>query len=326
MHDMRLRRVRRAAAGAAALLLALPASVQAAESPWPGLPPHTGYGGTWLGAAQSGMAETAKAKQWVRTPWQLVAGWSMIPTYSYPSDDPRISGVGATVWIYLVAPAGAEHNYGLAAPFTVRTVAFGVVPVTAKVQLVQERTSDGLPVPLISDMTTNVWREVPPGRPSPYENTDSLISGRLGVRITELVVDGVNLKLRGRCQTRQPGAVALTGKGFWRWTPGIDEAKPWLSGHYGPVPGGYVTGTIDVPSFSGCVTSNGDDVSRLLTASVSGADNEVRMNVSGPECLGSAPGINAKPPPPGAASPHAPGVNCDTSKFPPELPYPDRTP
>lgn len=272
------------------------------------------------------MAETAKAKQWVRTPWQLVAGWNIASGRSYPADDPRVDGVDALVWIYLVAPAGADHNYGLAAPFTVRTVAFGVVPVTVKVQLVQDRAPDGLPVPLLSQMTTDVWREVPPGRPSRFENTDATITGNIGIRITELTVDGVNLNLRGRCQTKQSGALALTGKGFWRWTPGVDETRPWLSGNYAGVPGGYVTGTVDIPAFSGCTTTNGDDVSRLLTASVSGDGNQVRMNVSGPECLGSAPGVNVKPPPPGAATPTSPGVNCDTSKFPPELPYPDEGP
>lgn len=265
------------------------------------------------------MAETAKAKQWVRVPWQLAAIMSVAKGRTYPPDDPRYQGVESTNWVYLVAPKGEEHNYGLAAPFTVRTVAFGTVPVTAKVQLIQSRTADGLPKPLIVKQSTDNYRHLPPGKDQ--VNSDAHLEGELTVRITELTVDGIGLNLRGRCQTVAPGDIELIGRGYARYPPTVDEDRPWLTGNYVAVPGGLLTGTIDIPAFGGCGTANGDDVSAVLNATVSGNDNQVRLNVSGPAC-----GTPSVPPPPGAATPEDDGADCVTSLLPPELPYPARTP
>ncbi|WP_456695991.1 hypothetical protein [Aeromicrobium sp. P5_D10] len=265
------------------------------------------------------MAETAKAKQWVRVPWQLAAAFSLGKTRFYPPTDPRFAGVDTINYVYLVAPNAAAHNYGLAAPFPVRTVAFGSVPVTATVQLIQSRAADGLPEPLNVKQNTDNFRGLPPGKDQVFR--DAELEGELTVRITELTVDGVRLNLNAQCQTVRPGTIELTGVGYARFPPTVDDDRPWLTGNYVAVPGGLLTGTIDIPKFGGCTTRRGDDVSAILNATVSGNDNQVRLNVSGPAC-----GSPQVPPPPGAASPDDEGANCDTSRFPPQLPYPDRTP
>lgn len=324
MRTARWRRWRHFSALTATLLLLAQVPGNAADGPWPGLPYHADQGGIWGGAAQIGMAETARAKQWVRVPFQTSAAWIIVTGTNHPPSNPIANTVSNKNLIYLVAPSGSDHNYGLAAPFTVRTVAFGAVPVTATVQLVQRRGANRLPMPLLLTQTSYSHREIPPGRPSDYEHTDTKVDGELSVRVTALSVDGINLNLRGTCQTATPGDLTLTGKGYWRDTPGIDNDRPWLSGNYVPAKGGLLTGTVDVPRFSGCTTTAGDDVSRVLTATVSGPDNQVELNVSAPICATLLPGPIVVPPAPGATSPGA--ANCDLNNLPPELPYPARTP
>lgn len=320
---MQRSRWRKAAALSACFLLAAQWSGNAAEGPQPGLPRHTGSG-VWAGVAQTAMAETAQAKQWVRVPFQIGAAFSATTSVLFPPSDPRSNRTVSTNYVYLVAPAGAEHNYGVAPPFTVRTVAFGAIPVEASVQLVQRRTTDGLPEPLIMSANTDTYRLQPPGRPSPRLNTDALIEDVLAVRLTGLVVDGVDLKLSGRCQTAEPGKLKLLGRGYWQGDPEIDNAKPWLTGNFVATQGGLLTGTIDIPAFAGCTTASGDDVSPLVTTAVSGPSNPLSLNVSAPICATPGPNQTIIPPPPGATTPSA--ADCDPDRIPPELPYPDRTP
>lgn len=308
------RRSRLAAACAASLVVSGFAAVNAAEGPYPGLPRQTELGG-WAGAAQTGITEARKARQWARVPLQVVAAYSSNKFMSVPAGDPRANTNIRTNYVYFVSPSGSEHNYGISPAFPVRTVAFGAVPVEATVRLLQRR-EDGYPVALITRNQRDVY---PTGS---YEETDTVVNDALTVQVTRLVVDGVDLGIGKSCQTRRPAALRLLGKGWWAGTPGNNQQRPWLSGNYLPAIGGVLNGTIDVPEFVGCSAATGEDVSQLLTATVSGTDNRVQINVSAPSCNRPVPPrtAGAGPPPPGSATIEDAG--CDPDLMPPEIAIP----
>lgn len=332
INTLRSRRVRGLLGASVAMLILGTQDVgRANEGPYPGLPEHGGSGG-WVGAPQGGITQAMKARQWGQIPMQAVAvfaGNNALPPY--PPDDPQDRWLTQefTNYIYLVGEPGAEHNYGISPRFSVRTVAFGAIPVEATLQLIQRR-ENGFPVPIVATAET-IRYNVPSGAPptvlsGPILNTDTIIEDDVTVRVTRLAVDGVNLGLGSACRTTDPGALSLLGKGFWFNKEGVDEgvdtAKPWLTGHYTPAAGGLVAGDVDIPAFSGCVTSGGEDVSRLLTTAVSGPDNPVRLNVGAPGCNYPLPppAAGLGPPPPGATTPEAAG--CLPAYMPPMIPIP----
>jgi hypothetical protein len=308
---------------AAVILLGGQWSGDAAEGPYPGLPDHSGQNSIWAGVAQTAMAETAKARQWARMPLQVAAAFSQISQKRSPADSPIDHTVTTTNYVYLVAPPGSDVNYGAGAPFGVRTVAFGAIPVEAEVQLVQRRRNDGLPEPIMMTQSDSTYRVPPAGSNLTVKTEDAVIKDVLGVRITRLAVDGVDLSLRGTCQTARFGKLSLLGKGFWRLDPQVDAQRPWRTGHYVATKGGLLTGSIDIPPFAGCVTAGGEDMSRLVSAAISGPDNTIRLNISGTECGTIGPNGQPLPPAPGQTTPQA--AHCTPEMMPPELPFPERT-
>lgn len=328
--SLRYRRLRRSLglSGLSVVILVLGshASGRAAEGPFPGLPRH--LDGSWAGIAQSGISEAAKARQWVQVPMQATAAFTTSHSIIYPQPDPldRAATQVLTNYVYFVAPAGSEHNYGMSPKFTVRTVAFGAVPVEATLQLIQRRTADGLPAPIVATAPLTRFNNGPPENPGPARNTidDTVIEDVVTLRVTRLVIDGVDLKLGGRCQTSEPGKLSLLGKG---WRLDIDPvltARPWETGNYVPGSGGRLTGTVDVPAFTGCLTPSGEDVSRLLTSTVSGPGNAVKLDVSEPGCARPIPPATAGngPPRPGETTPEAAGCVRPGLTIPPLVPIP----
>lgn len=293
------------------LVLGSQASGRAAEGPYPGLPRHALLGGSWAGVAQGGISEAAKARQWAQVPFQVVAAYSAVRTTNYEQDlEGRTFSSVFTIYAYLVSPAGAEHNYGISPKFTVRTVAFGAIPVEATLQLIQRRNADGLPVPIMASTMDTRYSDLSNIR------ADTVVEDVVTLRVTRLMVDGVDLGLGSRCQTAEPGKLSLLGKGGKLGTFQMDEVRPWLSGHYGAAAGGLLAGKLDVPDFTGCLTPGGEDVSRLLTSAVSGRDNPVRLNLTAPNCGG---GLNL-PPAPGITTPEA--AACQGDQMPPQIPIP----
>lgn len=306
--------------GISVVLLALGgyASGGAAEGPYPGFPRHTQLGGSYVGVAQGGVSQAAKARQWAQVPMQAVGAYNVARYFPYDQPDPLNRALRAefTVYTYLVAPAGSEHNYGMSPTFTVRTVAFGAIPTEATLQLIQRRGSDGLPLPII--VTASEFKSTD----GTTVMEDTKIEDVVTLRVTRLVVDGVDLRLGKGCQTAQPGKLSLLGKGF----SSLDDvitSKPWLTGNFAPGTGGLLAGTVDVPAFGGCVTASGEDVSQLLTRTVSGPGNDVRLHVSGP-------GACNRPIPPatGGTGPPRPGdttleaAGCAADQVPPQIPIP----
>lgn len=310
-------------AGTACAVLGLGAG-QADEGPYPGLPApeqqelplrHS----SWTGAANTSLADVERARQWMRTPLMTVAA----DFYQGRIDNPDPSRyrlcVAAGANIYFVAQSGSPYNYGQTPDIAVRTVTFGAVPVEATVRLEQER-SDNLPVPIEVKSTT--CTRVPPFG---TEVPDTPVNGRVYTRVTSLRVDGVSLPLQGVCRTRQSGALDLSGKGYVTgWDGSVNlpaKVQPalWNEGVFNLSPGGLLAGTVDVPPFEGCTTTGGDDVSRLLTAAVSGEGYPLRTYQGGVfGCTVPNPGGPNLPPAPGASTPEA--VPCRTDVLPPQVP------
>lgn len=307
-------------------------SSRADEGPYPGLPapeihPPPVAHRTWGGAAMGSLAKAERARQWLRTPVMTSAFdfYLGVVENPDPSRYSRCSVAGANV--YLVAESGAPHNYGISREMTVRTVAFGAIPVEATVRLEQRRAGD-LPTPLnietLSCVRTGGGTEVP----------DNEINDKLYTRVTSLTVDGVSMRLADTCRTKEPGALQLRGNGYFFGWDGSQNVPPptpplWDQGIFNLSTGGELTGTIDVPPFNGCATADGDDLSALLTAAVSGSDYALRTNQgSALSCTKPKPGGGNLPPGPGEATvesvPCNPGATGNLIPSSPEIPVDER--
>lgn len=221
--------------------------------------------------------------------------------------DPEFSSVLTFVnRLYAVSPESAPKKYGYFPPFTVRTVAFGAIPVEATLQISQIRDDEDLPLPLISATSAKFY--CPGHERKGYLNTDSTVSGSLEVRLTRIKVDGVPIDVGSACKTG-PAEIALKGRGYWDRDPSIpaaDKPPQPTTIYYTAALGGLLTGTLDIPAFSGCRSGTGDDISPLLTSAVSGPGNPmtVRQSPIMPKCFDPTS-----------------GGSCI---IPPEFPYPTR--
>jgi hypothetical protein len=281
-------------------------------APWPGLPDQlvpNGYtyftpSGTW----GNGLAEVARAQQWVKVRAQAVAAQIEVSsTQVYPQDDPggRWKYGDTVADVFLSSPADAKYGYGVGLPITVKTVAFGSIPIEATMQLEQPRDAKALPVPLTARYAqTTYWsnQQVRPGFSSSIRRSVEL-TGEVRVRVTALSVDGVDLGL-SECMSSLI-ALDLHATPVWNGDPlndpllhdpgiyGADALDPtfragstvaanWEAAReqadvdYG----GVVSGKVDIPSFTDCRTSSGEDLSSLLTATVSGGENHVAVGLS----------------------------------------------
>ncbi|MFJ2757564.1 hypothetical protein ACIO3S_18320 [Nocardioides sp. NPDC087217] len=310
-------------AGSAFAMLGLGAS-EAEEGPYPGLPAPEQQElplrhASWTGAANTSLADVERARQWMRTPLMTVAA---------DFYQGRVEGFDATKYrqctkaganIYFVAQPGSAYNYGQTPDIVVRTVTFGAVPVEATVRLEQER-ADGLPVPI--KLETLTCARLPPFG---VEVPDSPVKGRVSTRVMSVRVDGVSLPFQGECRTRESGVLDLSGEGYlmgWDGSQNVPaRVQPdlWNEGLFNLSPGGLLAGTVDVPPFSGCVTTSGDDLSSLLTATVSGEGFPLRTYQGGVlGCTVPNPGGKNLPPAPGASTPES--VPCRMDVLPPQVP------
>lgn len=300
-----LRRAAVWAAAIAALVVALPPSSHGEEE-WPGLPETDGtFGQYWMGAAQGGISYASRAKQWFRSPdgmvtfrggvgdfeWEDASGRSIAGLHQCTTTCTRNYKVGGQA--FMVSPEGAPAPYGYLTPMTVRSVGFGLMPVEATVQISQRR-KDGYPVPFESWLDAfDHWRQVDMsqgvgavatklstgGYPTRFEDA-------VDVRILKVLVDGVDLGLTGECRTATPAPMRL---GAPKYTIDLTQttSEAWFahadpSEFFHPEKGGQLSGTITIPPFTGCTTASGDDLSDLMTLSVSGPDNPVTARVAWP--------------------------------------------
>lgn len=272
--------------------------------------------GSWVPVRATSINYAATAKQWIRLPPLFVSAYNRTSTrlvdtrcpggLLYPYEDQ----VKRHATMHFRSSANAPAAYGYIGPFTVRTVAFGSIPVEARVQLRQLRTGDNKSVGADLKAADRVFC-LGQG-PLPTEKTVHVssadVNGELEVVVTGLEVDGVDLKLRNTCKTRQPAAMTLsspeyfaTGTGeapdheyYTRNGAGLDRLEPqekptpvnvFTTPVFNVSAGGLLTGNVAIPAFSACLTKDGEDISRLLTTTVSGNDNPVIVRAEGLESI-----------------------------------------
>ena len=184
---------------------------------------------------------------------------------------------------YVQSPEGAAPQYGAFAKTKVTTMAFGSIPVTADVTVRQKYDASGTVVPF-----TLAWfqsqNQVNPGKyvpgyetygPSPgsgyFFAPPALVTGPVDIEVSNVAVDKVPLDVGSTCHTST--TLGLTSPGGFYESGKPVKGQP---GSYQPLLNGksFLAGTVDIPAFSGCV-ANGQDVSALLTGTISGPGNLV---------------------------------------------------
>lgn len=293
-------------------LLAVGPSSSADEGPQPGFPAYPPMdlpdwlpGNPFSGVLQVGIAEMAKQRQRARTGPVIATNiiqyspTGQAGTSDCDPSDPNVRSCFATRNnLVLLSPPGSDHNYGLSPEFTVRTLAFGSIPVEVRAQLEQQRDRRGIPE-YISVITPDKNVNAGPTNGSRERFTyDTEVDAALFVRIKGLSVDGRPIRLSNRCGTAAPALLRLDGEGFWGDDPAVTDPL-WESEVFAAGKGGLLTGTISVGRFANCGTADGDDLAPLLTAAVSGPENAVRLHVTGPTCGGPMGSDSDSPFPPG---------------------------
>ncbi|WP_375001743.1 hypothetical protein [Aeromicrobium sp. CTD01-1L150] len=147
-------------------------------------------------------------------------------------------------------------------PQRVRTLAFGSIPVEATLHLSLTTDENGLPYGIRLDADDY--------NPSPVQVSDSVGTGRLTVRLSDLRADRVPVDVGDACRTASPAELSVAGSGYESTSTGVPE------GHYSPARGGLLHGTISIGDFRDCGTG-GEDVSPLVNAMAAGAQMPVRI-------------------------------------------------
>jgi hypothetical protein len=187
--------------------------------------------------------------------------------------------VGTTIFTCVLDTLELDHQGRRQfPPATATFVTFGFEPVTARVQLTQVG-----PDPLKFVLYLNTALEFSSG---PFS---AVATSTVAMRVDQVTVNGVPLDVGANCRTVaplsspdspvQPKQLVLTG--------GSELGDP--SPHFAHVGfGGTLAGYATIPPFTGCVSEDGEDLNKLMTATISGPDNYVRINL-GPVCTVSTP-------------------------------------
>jgi hypothetical protein len=166
-------------------------------------------------------------------------------------------------------------------PFEATFLTFDFTPTTAT--MVLEQTG---PMTIDSHGTTDFV----------FTSTDTYVRAPVVLRVTSLEVNGTPLDVGTKCRTRTslaspdpepekyPGDhLVLHGRG--------EQTTGETATGYLLLSGGPLTGEVTIPAFTGCGTAGGENLDRLLTASVSGPGNYVKQ-IQGQACFVSAEVLN----------------------------------
>lgn len=163
-------------------------------------------------------------------------------------------------------PANRDELRRFGAEFThfpsqrIRTVGFGALPVEATVHMRLATDEAGLPIGIQIDADqfgagVGVL-------------TDSIGTGRLVLRLSDVSVDGSPVDVGQACEA--PGDLEVRGSGF-------RTGGPQPPGHYNPREGGRLQGSLEVGEFSGCGTG-AEDLSSLINTMAGGSTVPVRAD------------------------------------------------
>lgn len=287
--------------------------------------------GEYIGVRATSVNYATSAKQWIQLPPLFIAAYNRLAT---TLTDNRCPGgvyfpyrneIKRDASLHFRSSPGAPAAFGYIGPFTVRAVAFGSIPVEAEVQLRQLRDSEDKTIGLRVKQTDRNFcpGEGPIPGASQVQVDGADATGDLEVAVTAVRVDGVDLRLRDTCKTSRPAPLTLSSTQYFTTGEFADQKEYYVRSGSGfrrlksdeiPIPenlfttpvfnlaqGGLLAGNVDIPPFAGCTTRDGEDVSELLTATVSGSKNPTVTRSE--------------------------GLNSDPSSTPlPGLPFPTATP
>ncbi|MET8900503.1 DUF6801 domain-containing protein [Streptomyces sp. NPDC004538] len=123
--------------------------------------------------------------------------------------------------------------------------------------------------------------------------TDTYVRAPLVVHVTDLEVNGTPLDVGPDCRTEtsltsaDPDPANHPGDHLVLYGRGEQIIGQEATG-YLLLSGGTLSGETTIPAFTGCGTADGEDLDRLLTASVSGPGNHIKQ-VQGQTCAIAAP-------------------------------------
>ncbi|MZD52298.1 hypothetical protein, partial [Streptomyces sp. SID5606] len=148
--------------------------------------------------------------------------------------------------------------------------------------------------------------------------TDTYVRAPLVAHVTELEVNGTPLDVGPDCRTEtsltsvDPDPAHHPGDHLVLYGRGEQLIGQEATG-YLLLSGGTLSGETSIPAFTGCGTADGEDLDRLLTASVSGPGNHIKQ-VQGQTCAIAAPVF---------PTPETPG-QCTEDLQPYEIPVAER--
>lgn len=207
----------------------------------PGAPPE--YRAPFC-AKVTGRANVAKLDAAVRQPTGLVNITATNLMVRCP-DDPNVACQKALA----LPELNGESKYP---PATGSFYAFGFMPATGTMQLTQIGFAD-----------IYLWskRTPIPGQPGEYEGLTT-VKVKLSVQILDATVNGVPVPVGPDCRSSVPIDAVFTAS-----YSGPDK--------YSITKGGPLMGTVTIPPFSGCGTT--EDLDPILTGLISGPGNYVRL-------------------------------------------------
>ncbi|MGW3861203.1 DUF6801 domain-containing protein, partial [Streptomyces sp. NPDC005047] len=148
--------------------------------------------------------------------------------------------------------------------------------------------------------------------------TDTYVRAPLVAHVTDLEVNGTPLDVGPDCRTEtsltsaDPDPANHPGNHLVLYGRGEQLIGQEATG-YLLLSGGMLSGETSIPAFTGCGTADGEDLDRLLTASVSGPGNHIKQ-VQGQTCAIAAPVF---------PTPETPG-QCTQDLQPYEIPVAER--
>ncbi|MER7489549.1 DUF6801 domain-containing protein [Streptomyces sp. NPDC126497] len=183
-------------------------------------------------------------------------------------------------FVVTIKAEGELHHEGRmrTPPFRSTFLSFGFVPTTAT--MVLEQTG---PMTVRFD-TVYIGADI---------EAETFVRIPLRLRVLDLEVNGTPLDVGSGCRTEKPlrsaepdpanhpgDHLVMYGKGEQKYA---EDATGYML-----LSGGPLTGEATIPAFTGCGSSGGENLDRLLTASVSGPGNYIKQ-IQGQTCTPSAP-------------------------------------
>lgn len=247
---------------------------------------------SWYNGTQLGLTGSTKAQQWSRVPLTMVAANALFWYRTWPDNVPVGEKTGTefsyNTRTFFVSPEGSDQPYGLSAPITVKTVAFGAIPTQVTVQVAQPLDSDGLPEPLVANPVDWATKPAPGSRLSKITQIPSTrLSARVNIKVLSIQVDGRDVGLEDSCETGPDGRLDVASDDAEVPVPRNKQTEDLIDpekSFYGLV-GGRLNGSISIPAFSGCKTRLGDDVSPLLTSALSSENNPLSVQIGALACI-----------------------------------------